>query len=895
MADRRAHSLRRIAVRLVKAPYLPGLLLVVAIFSALFYADFVRKKSAETMARTKVHEELNLIRSKLEGKINGNILLAQGLAAAVATEPDMPGESFDRLAGHLMQSGTQIRSIALAPNLVVNHVYPLKGNEKALGLDYRKNDDQRSAVYRARDENRVTLAGPVNLVQGGQGLLVRYPVNVTDPDGKTTFWGVLSAVIDLDKLYRESGLDAAAKNLHITVGAINHDNGSIRYFYGSRAEAGRMPTAAAIDLGYEQWIMLASPKEGWDVLPEGTATFRLTLALVGLLIILPLLWIGRLMRERHENVLALRNREEQLEELSQRLGVALETSQIGVWDYDVDEDILIWDERMRDIYGMSRGQVNNIYEDWERSLHPEDLPIAKATFAETIATGRKYITQFRIITETGEVRHIRAYGTAYRDRRGHYKIVGVNWNVTEDIRLQDELKAAKKKADEQNRELEIARKRMEYNSLHDALTGLPNRRFLDQILAERDAGAKAPGMTLLHIDLDRFKDINDTLGHGAGDRILKHTADTLLANVGVTEFVARIGGDEFVVITGGNGGPEDSSQLAEKLIEGISRPVDYNGHECRVGASIGVASRTDFSEKADDLLINADIALYEAKRRGRNRVEFFSDELRAVAVSNKRTADEILRGLEHGEFIPYFQPQFDARTLEIAGVEALARWEHPEKGMLPPSAFLPIAEALNNVAQIDASILHQALFQYHRWQAAGLAIPQVSVNISAQRLLDDGLIEKLREIAPAPGSLSFELLESISFDDEDDMLLSRIKAIKELGIAIELDDFGTGYASIISLINLSPRRLKIDRQLIKPVLSGESQKQLVRSIIDIGRSRGIESVAEGIETMEHASLLRDLGCDLLQGFALARPMSADQFLAFAKAYKPATSRRRRSA
>jgi diguanylate cyclase (GGDEF)-like protein len=894
MADIRAQSLRRFAVKLVKAPYLPGLLLVAAIVSALVYTDFVRKHAAETTARMKVHEELNLIRSKLEGKINGNILLAQGLAAAVATQPDMPPSTFDRLAGHLMKSGTQIRSVALAPDLVVNHVYPLKGNEKVLGLDYRKNDDQRSAVFRARDENRVTLAGPINLIQGGQGLLVRYPVTVTDIHGKTTFWGILSAVVDLDKLYRESGLNAASENLNITVGAIDHNNGSTRYFYGDRADVGQVPAAAAIDLGYEQWILLATPKQGWNVLPEGTATFRLTLALVGLLIILPLVWVGRLMRERHDNILALRNREEQLEELSQRLEVALETSQIGVWDYDVDEDILIWDERMRDIYDLPRHQVENVYQDWERAVHPEDVEIARATFAETIATGRKYITQFRILTKTGDVRHVRAYGTAYRDHRGHYKIVGVNWNVTEDMRLQDELKAAKKKAEEQNRELEIARKRMEYNSLHDALTGLPNRRFLDQVLVERDSGHESPAMTLLHIDLDRFKDINDTLGHGAGDRILKHTADTLLANVGVTDFVARIGGDEFVVITSCDCA-ESCSPLADKLIEGISRPVDYNGHECRVGASIGVASRCDLLEKADDLLINADIALYEAKRRGRNRVEFFSDALRAVAVSNKRTADEILRGLEQGEFIPYFQPQFDARTLEIAGVEALARWEHPEKGMLPPSAFLPIAEALNNVAQIDASILHQALFQYHRWQAEGLAIPQVSVNISAQRLLDDNLIDKLRELAPAPGSLSFELLESISFDDEDDMLLSRIKAIKELGIAIELDDFGTGYASIISLINLSPRRLKIDRQLIKPVLTCESQQQLVRSIIDIGRSRGIESVAEGIETMEHAAVLRDLGCDFLQGYALARPMSADQFLAFAREYKPAARRDRKSA
>ncbi|HSX72553.1 MAG TPA: GGDEF domain-containing phosphodiesterase, partial [Shinella sp.] len=327
----------------------------------------------------------------------------------------------------------------------------------------------------------------------------------------------------------------------------------------------------------------------------------------------------------------------------------------------------------------------------------------------------------------------------------------------------------------------------------------------------------------------------------------------------------------------------DFSALSARLIAAISEPMAIEGHDCRIGASIGIATRNDAEESAEQLLVNADIALYEAKRRGRNRVETFNDELRLRTVEVKRLGDDILRGLERGEFRPFFQPQFDAETLEIVGVEALARWQHPTRGIIAPDIFLPVAESLNVVARIDETILDQALFQSMRWEGQGLGIARVSVNVSCQRLRDDRLLEKLRAMNIRPGSLTFELLESISFDTFDDGLKQAIDDIKTLGIDIEIDDFGTGHASIISLLELSPQRLKIDRRLVLPLLESTAQQSLVRSIVDIGKVRGIETVAEGVETLAHAELLRSLGCHVLQGYAFARPMGADDFLAFAKA------------
>jgi diguanylate cyclase (GGDEF)-like protein len=388
---------------------------------------------------------------------------------------------------------------------------------------------------------------------------------------------------------------------------------------------------------------------------------------------------------------------------------------------------------------------------------------------------------------------------------------------------------------------------------------------------------------LLHIDLDRFKHINDTLGHAAGDAMLVHAAEILKKNTRSDDFVARIGGDEFVIATTSATDEKQLTSLAGRIIEQMRQPVPYDGHECRFGVSIGIAiagaADSDYGER---LLIDADIALYRAKSNGRNRYEFFSDQLKAEIIRNKRVADDILNGLERQEFLPHFQPQFDAKTLEIVGVEALARWEHPTEGILTPDIFLKTADELNVVPLIDRTILEQTLWHATRWKAAGLSIPKMSVNVSAGRLHDAELMETLDGLAIEPGTLSFELLESIFLDDENETIASNFEQLRAMGIDIEIDDFGTGYASIVSLIHLRPTRLKIDRQLVTPITHSDGQRRLVASIIDIGQSLGIKVVAEGVETMEHASILRDLGCDALQGYAFAAPMSSDKLMEFVR-------------
>lgn len=862
--------------------YLPAAVALVAMVAFLLLADWQMHSSREREMRQQVKETLTRIRMRLDDNIRGNVKLVQGYVAALETEPDMDQRRYADLGERILRGDPTVRNVAAAPDFIVSMVYPVEANRKVLGLDYRKNPAQRAAAMKVRETGQLLLTGPVKLVQGGgEAIIVRFPVFTRRQDGRDHFWGIVSAVLDLERLYQASGLRDSDLDINVAIRAQVNGRAQPTPFFGEASVYGQDPVVATMRLGLEDWQLAAVPKVGWALQRGQVWGMHLLLVVAGVIVVAPIVWTGRLTEERERHLEILRAREDEMQALSQRLQIALETSKIGIWDYDVVTGALIWDERMRDLYDVDVPDGKASYADWKGALHPGDLARSEAEFARAIENEQQYQTQFRVICRNGEIRHVRAIGTTFCDSRGHKKIVGVNWDVTADVNLQEDLRKAKQVSDIQNCQLEEARLVMESAALHDALTGLPNRRYLDRIVAQHEAQpTDTSSLTVMHIDLDRFKDINDTLGHAAGDRILRHAASALAEHIFPGDFLARIGGDEFVVISSSQNAGNDYVELAGRLIEVISRPVVHDGHECRVGSSIGIATRSSADARVEQVLVNADIALYEAKRHGRNRVECFNDALRQQVVNTKRTADEILRGLEQNEFIAYFQPQFDAHTLEIVGLEALARWNHPTRGVLAPDAFLKIAESLKVVSQIDAAVLNLALLQQFRLTAGGYPVPKVSVNVSAQRLMDETLFERLEKLAFRPGSLSFELLESISFDGDDRDLIHQIERLKALGADIEIDDFGSGHASIVTLLKLHPRRLKIDRQLVIPLLESRSQQQLVASIIEIGRSRGIEIVAEGVETPAHIEVLRDLGCNVLQGYALARPMPASELLGF---------------
>ena len=845
---------------------LPLLLFLLAVFAGIYFVDRDRRGQFQDSERQAASKELADLAGRLEANIDTNVNLVQGLVSVLSVKPPKVKADFEPLAASVFARSPELRTLAVAPDMVVSMIYPEGPNRKAIGLNYMNNREQAPAVLRARDTRQLVLAGPINLVQGGTGIIARYPVFLRD-NGK--FWGIVSAVIDLPKLYTDTGLNTPDSPLKLAIYR-ETGHGERKIFFGDAAILDGHPVQHITQIGLDVWHIAAIPASGWGGYGEDLAHFRSVLALIAMLILVPLFWAGLLARQRHQSMLALSEREEQLDTLSERLKLALKVSEIGVWEYIPATDTLIWDQKMRELYGVSPSKPICDCGDWRCRLHPDDLEAAEAAFRRCVERELPYITEFRIIDAEGGVRHIRAHGGVQHHSDG-LRIVGANWDITRDVTLQTALRDA--------------RDQLEHQSLHDALTGLANRRYLERFLGSDFALNGQQKLALIHADLDHFKEVNDTFGHNAGDGVLRAAADRILALVQSNEFASRIGGDEFVIVTTGPDTEERARALAEGIVAALAEPILFEDSLCRIGCSAGVAVQTFRHENPMQLLGNADIALYEAKKKGRNRVEFFSDGLRAAAVETKRTTDDLFLALQRDEFEPFFQPQFCAQSLEIIGAEALVRWNHPTRGMLTPDKFLGIAEAANRVADIDALIFEKSLFHHARWQAQDLQIPSVSVNISAQRLGDERLFETLERLAIPPGSISFELLETIYLDGPDHTLVRAAQRLKSLGIDIEIDDFGSGHASIISLLELKPKRLKIDRQLVAPVLESESRRQLVASIIEIGHSQGIEIVAEGVETMDHARVLRDLGCHVLQGYAFAKPMPAAGMMDFARRWQ----------
>ncbi|KUP91451.1 putative bifunctional diguanylate cyclase/phosphodiesterase [Tritonibacter horizontis] len=428
------------------------------------------------------------------------------------------------------------------------------------------------------------------------------------------------------------------------------------------------------------------------------------------------------------------------------------------------------------------------------------------------------------------------------------------------------------------RDLSTAKSRIEHLALHDQLTNLPNRRALQEHLSDcLDADHKAKHRTaVLHVDLDRFKQINDLLGHAAGDEVLRHAARAMLAEIREGDMTARVGGDEFVIVLQDTKDAAQVEALALRIIEAITQPIELWGEFVNVGASIGIAFVEDTEKDPARVLSNADIALYVAKSEGRGRASFYNDATRARFEGNMALLKDLRAGLDNGEIMAFYQPQVDGRTGEILGFEALARWQHPERGMLDPGVFITLAFEHGLGDRLTATIVTQAIAAMQDWRKRGLPAPNVSVNFSAKQLRDGGLVEFLDDAlfaaALQPEDLNIEVLESVLFGDGVDPALNTIAKLQKRGYKIELDDFGTGHASISNLRRFKVDGVKIDRDFISGVDQDAEQEMILRTLIDLCRNLDIECLAEGVETEAEMDKLLQLGCHKFQGYGIARPM-----------------------
>jgi diguanylate cyclase (GGDEF)-like protein len=433
----------------------------------------------------------------------------------------------------------------------------------------------------------------------------------------------------------------------------------------------------------------------------------------------------------------------------------------------------------------------------------------------------------------------------------------------------------------------VAEEKVSRLARFDTLTGLFNRSTFfdcfDHALAV--AGRDNHQLAVLFIDLDRFKDVNDTLGHLVGDEVLKEMAQRLQKAVRSADTLARIGGDEFVLLAENTASIKSVADLAQRVVDTLAEPLIVRGEECRLGASVGIAMYPDDGEDAPTLLRNADVAMYRAKGSGRNGFAFFSEALDQPQKERMLLGASLHRALEMNQLLLLYQPKVSVATGGMVGVEALIRWQHPERGLVPPGAFIPLAEESGLILPFGRWVLRTACSQAMAWQALGLPPFSVAVNLSARQFSDPQLAADIREVLNETGLdprlLELEITESMMVDQHE-RALETLRLVKAMGVQVSIDDFGTGYSSLARLQKFPIDALKIDRSFIGDIAGDPDDAAITTAIIAMAHSLRLRVIAEGVETREQAQFLRERGCDEMQGYFFSRPVLPAEIVTFAR-------------
>jgi diguanylate cyclase (GGDEF)-like protein len=427
-----------------------------------------------------------------------------------------------------------------------------------------------------------------------------------------------------------------------------------------------------------------------------------------------------------------------------------------------------------------------------------------------------------------------------------------------------------------------AEEKLAYLAQYDPLTGLANRALfhdrLEQALAR--AGRDGDMIALMFVDLDRFKAINDSLGHTGGDSVLREVARRIQGRLRGSDTVARLGGDEFAVILEDLSEAQDAARVAEDLVSILSTPFISNGHDVPVAASVGIAVHPPSGQ--DALLKDADAAMYRAKQRGGNNHQFYTEEMNVQASAQLALERDLRRALEREEFLLHYQPQVDLTTGEVVGAEALLRWRHDERGLVSPAEFIPVLEDIGLIVPVGAWVLGEACRQAREWRDAGLAPVRIAVNLSARQLGREGLVgsveDALEESGLDPSCLELEITESMLVENGEAGLGAVELLKKAVGrLRISIDDFGTGYSSLYRLKALPVERLKIDQSFIRGVATDPGDAAITAAVIALSHDLRLQVTAEGVETAEQLAFLRERACDEAQGFYFSRPLPPDEF------------------
>jgi diguanylate cyclase (GGDEF)-like protein/PAS domain S-box-containing protein len=547
----------------------------------------------------------------------------------------------------------------------------------------------------------------------------------------------------------------------------------------------------------------------------------------------------------------------------ERFGLASKATSDAMLDWDLVTDQLWRSENYEQLFGHGEPAGTNMAA-WFEHIHPDDRARVQERLLGLIKSAHnQWSDEFRLVRADQKVVHVFARGHVSRAGDGSAgRMNGVLQDITE-----------RKEQEERTRFL----------ADHDELTGLPNRSLFRQALnkALQRAERSDKMLSILFFDLDRFKNINDSLGHDAGDEVLRAVAERLTACVRKIDMVARFGGDEFAVLTEGLTAEDQASTVARKILDALSKPMILAGRQYRPAASIGISTYPTDGRDVQALLKNADIAMYRAKEEGRGTFQFYSEMLNTHSVQRLEFESHLSSALNNHEFVLYYQPKVDLATGRVTGLEALIRWISPQLGFVSPGDFISIAEETGLIVPMGRWVAQTACVQNRAWQKGGLPPLRIAINISARQMSDKGLVEFLSDTIKKTGltveSLELEITESAVMSNQEhaEKVLNELKG---LGFHLTMDDFGTGYSSLAYLKRFPFDSVKIDQSFVRGIPESKDDSAIVEAIIAMAHSLQLKVVAEGVETKEQFDFLRTLGCDQIQGYYFSKPIPANEIV-----------------
>ena len=925
-------------------------------------------------------DHANAIQNTIERALSTTYALA-----AMIRQGDGSITDFDGIASQLIALTPGVASVSLSPGGIIRRAIPIAGNEKSIGFNQLADPAQSKEAFIAKATRKLSLAGPLNLVQGGLGVVGRMPVFLDSPSGESEFWGFVSVAIRFPQALEGARLEQLTqRGLRYELWRIHPDTGLKQAIVASGGADLVAPVNQNLQLPNGQWTLSVTPHGGWG----NPVTLAVQIAL-GLAFSLLLAYAARLLAQRHAHERGLEflvsQRTVEIVAAQNKLQATLD----AVPDMIVEIDLtglchdyhaprwaevipppgLVVGKRLSEVMAFQTAdQIMQAVKEAQESGRAEGLEFVfqwlTGEFWVEVSISRKpsdpheeprFILLARDITQRKQNESdLRVAATAFNSQEAmvitgpNHRVLRVNPAFTEmtgftskevfgqplnflssgrhDASFYDSMWATtmaqgywrgevwnrRKNGEiypdrrtmtavrnhdgtithyvntfEDNTERKTAEEAINKLAFFDPLTQLPNRRLLlDRLHQALATGARSGHTGALHfIDLDDFKTLNDTLGHDMGDLLLKQVGQRLMECIRTGDTVARLGGDEFVVMLEElSDNRETAASLArvvgEKILTTINLPYQLAGHEYNIAPSIGVTLFTGQSQSTDELLKQADLAMYQAKSGGRNTLRFFDPTMQAVVSARVALETDIRHGILKGQFQLYFQPQVD-RTGNTVGAEVLLRWPHPVRGMVSPAEFISLAEETGQILPIGHWVLETACTQLAAWASQPTtAHLTLAVNVSARQFRQQDFVQEVTGLLDYTGAdphrLKLELTESLLVKDVEGTI-EKMTTLQARGVGFSLDDFGTGYSSLSYLKRLPLDQLKIYQSFVRDLMIDPNDAAIARTVITLGHSLGLTVIAEGVETDAQRDFLATQDCDAYQGYLFGKPMPIDAF------------------